>query len=70
MTGKLSFVGRSGTPSDVRYVAHSSAEMPEHHTQAVISSFAKASTTNVPAKDGMFELSFGYLCSLFTIGFV
>ncbi|XP_025085428.1 uncharacterized protein LOC112558893 isoform X3 [Pomacea canaliculata] len=52
LVGKLSFVGRSGTPSDVRYVAHSSAEMPEHHTQAVISSFAKASTTNVPAKDG------------------
>ncbi|KAL8611905.1 hypothetical protein ACOMHN_061986 [Nucella lapillus] len=42
---RLNFVGRSGTPSDVRYVAHGQAEMPELYTSDVISGYAQVMGT-------------------------
>ncbi|XP_053398553.1 uncharacterized protein LOC123556357 isoform X5 [Mercenaria mercenaria] len=35
-TGKLNFVGRSGTALDVRYSAHAQGDQPEQHTKSVI----------------------------------
>ncbi|XP_035828438.1 uncharacterized protein LOC101855375 [Aplysia californica] len=41
IAGKLSFVGRSGTASDVRYAAHNRGEMPEIYTQDVVKHFSQ-----------------------------
>ena len=37
---RLNFVGRSGTPNDVRYFSHREAEMPELYTQDIITGYA------------------------------
>lgn len=35
--GKMTLLGRSGTPYDLRYVAHDQGERPEFDTEQVIS---------------------------------
>ena len=55
---RLNFVGRSGTPSDVRYFSHGEAEMPELYTQDIISGYAHiAATQQINMKEGKF-----YMC--------
>lgn len=46
--GKLKFVGRSGTAFDVRYSAHTQADMPEKHTKDVLHLYKSTSTDPSP----------------------
>lgn len=40
-TGKLNFVGRSGTTADIRYIAHNQGEMVEAYTNELVKHYAQ-----------------------------
>ncbi|XP_076467778.1 uncharacterized protein LOC143298738 isoform X2 [Babylonia areolata] len=48
---RLNFVGRSGTPNDVRYFAHGQAEMPELYTSDVITGYAQVMAAQSPVRE-------------------
>ena len=55
-TGRLNFVGRSGTALDVRYSAHPQGDQPEQHTKSVIQLYGMVNSDEFKPHGTEFEL--------------